>query len=421
MDLYVERFNMEIIYLGHQGWYFKSGRCSILVDPLFGETFGRGRKDQMLFQFWPPRIFDFSKLPSISAVFISHEHEDHFHIPTLNQISRRVPIYMSALSSKTSFEVLKKMGFKVFSLEPGRTVSLGPLKFRACFPDQLEMPALDEFDTLGYVVSETKSRGVFFTPVDVPTSRDMRDAIRFVRRDSAHLSFYAGHLRVNGLKRHPKSVKFYRHAYRPTPGQVFSLVGKTLKIEETTASFLCAPPFSESPTDYQWFYTAKNGKYLPACGKKSISKGGLRQLQRGLCEIAEFVFDRHLFHLCNSAERDYFKKPTVVFILKSGNDGKKVGYEYDPRSCCFKKIKNPSKPSDYMSAFECWASDLLEIFRGNFEVRILTLGHCRYWDDPLLLKGYLLYKILWPFFHPLRRPKQNLKRYLQQYKEVKTA
>jgi L-ascorbate metabolism protein UlaG (beta-lactamase superfamily) len=71
-------------FLGHQGWMFSAHESRILVDPLLCDGFGH---DGVIGEVYPPRVIDLSRFPAIDAVLITHEHEDHFNIPTLNRLT----------------------------------------------------------------------------------------------------------------------------------------------------------------------------------------------------------------------------------------------------------------------------------------------------------------------------------------------
>ena len=62
-------------FLGHQGGMFSSRETHILVDPLLFDEFGQTATAPMLV--YPSRQLRLDALPPISAVFFTHEHEDH--------------------------------------------------------------------------------------------------------------------------------------------------------------------------------------------------------------------------------------------------------------------------------------------------------------------------------------------------------
>ena len=171
-------------FLGHQGWLFTSGDTSLLVDPLLTENFcDAGRVGRV----FPPRRFDFDRFPPITAVFFSHEHEDHFAIPTLQRLERRIPVFLSSRSSEAARAILRQLNFDVSLLEPGSGVTLGALSLHAFSPDHLAADNYDEWDVLPYLVLDRADHGSFFTHVDVePTSRAEHSARALVKRPGLH-------------------------------------------------------------------------------------------------------------------------------------------------------------------------------------------------------------------------------------------
>src|SRR5262249_48600652 len=97
-------------FLGHQGWLFSTATTRLLVDPLLTAHIGHGG---VVGRVYPPRIFDLDAFPAIDAVLLTHEHEDHFDIPSLNRLDRGIPIVLSQRSSGAARAILDEMGFRV--------------------------------------------------------------------------------------------------------------------------------------------------------------------------------------------------------------------------------------------------------------------------------------------------------------------
>src|SRR5947199_54393 len=114
-------------FLGHQGWMIRSPRACLLVDPLLCEHFGDVHA--LDYRVYPPRVWCHEALPAVDAVFLSHEHDDHFDVPSLARIDRAIPVYMSAHSSTAAFQILRQMGFVARPLVPGVPVVIEDLQF----------------------------------------------------------------------------------------------------------------------------------------------------------------------------------------------------------------------------------------------------------------------------------------------------
>jgi len=152
-------------FLGHQGWAFAAGETRVLVDPLLSTHFGHGGGVGVVY---PPRRFDFTRFPAIDAVLITHEHEDHFDVPSLTRLDRRIPILLSAMSSAAARTLLDEMGFQVRLVRGGDSVTVGELTIDLFPPDHLRAPEGDEWDVLQFVVRDRNGDGSFTSGVDCP-------------------------------------------------------------------------------------------------------------------------------------------------------------------------------------------------------------------------------------------------------------
>ena len=118
--------------LGHQGWLLSSASTRVLVDPLLGDRMGHGGHVGPMY---PPRRIDFAAFPAVDAVILSHEHDDHFDIPTLHRLDRRIPVYLSSRASTAANALLRDMGFTVHPLRPNSTLAIGDLRYRSFVAD----------------------------------------------------------------------------------------------------------------------------------------------------------------------------------------------------------------------------------------------------------------------------------------------
>ena len=152
-------------FFGHQGWMVRSGRTCVLVDPLFCEEFGDVHA--LAYRVYPPRVLRAEAFPPIDAVILSHEHDDHFDIPSLARLDRRIPIFMSVHSSIAAFEILRRMGFVVQPLVPGVPLDVGDLQIVPFSGDHVSVNCADEWDALPYLIHDKTNGGSFFSMVDV--------------------------------------------------------------------------------------------------------------------------------------------------------------------------------------------------------------------------------------------------------------
>ncbi|MEM6995860.1 MAG: MBL fold metallo-hydrolase [Myxococcota bacterium] len=164
----------EVTFLGHQGWLVRSPSTCILIDPILTERFGHGGH---VGRVYPPRRIDVAAFPPVDAVVVTHEHDDHFDIPSLHRIDRDVPIHLSSRSSVAAFALLRQMGFEVAALPAGATTAIGELRYRTFAPEHREARGADEWDVFPFVVSDVAGHGSFASSVDVAPPEAMLRAL----------------------------------------------------------------------------------------------------------------------------------------------------------------------------------------------------------------------------------------------------
>ncbi len=100
---------MEVQLISHASVLIRSD-VTIWTDPwLFGKAFNDS------WSLFPEAVFDASLYDGIDYIFISHEHPDHFHIPTLrsmpDEFKRRVTILYQHNNSDKMPNALNRFGF----------------------------------------------------------------------------------------------------------------------------------------------------------------------------------------------------------------------------------------------------------------------------------------------------------------------
>src|SRR5215468_1330965 len=156
-------------FLGHQGWMVRTDRTCLLIDPLLREDFGDVHA--LSYRVFPPRVVTVEAFPRIDALLLSHEHDDHFDIPSLATLDRRIPVYLSARSSSAARDILATMGFTVHPWLPGAGVRIGDLEALAFAGDHVTVNCGDEWDTLPYLIRSTEGHGSFLSMVDIPLTQ----------------------------------------------------------------------------------------------------------------------------------------------------------------------------------------------------------------------------------------------------------
>src|SRR6266849_5666068 len=156
---------LSTTFLGHQGWLFQSKTSCFLVDPLLCEEFGEAQA--LEYRVYPPRVFTFENFPKVNGVVLTHEHDDHFDIPSLARLERSIPIFLSSGSSIAARQILREMGFTVHPLIPGQSVRFGDLELTPFCGEHINANNNDEWDTLPFFVRDVGGSGNFFSMVDI--------------------------------------------------------------------------------------------------------------------------------------------------------------------------------------------------------------------------------------------------------------
>ncbi|QDK39330.1 MBL fold metallo-hydrolase [Bdellovibrio sp. NC01] len=114
---------LKISRILHAGYVFESGATTIACDPLFENPFSRN-----CYAFPEVRfVHEEIKRLKFDAVFISHYHDDHCSMESLNYLDRSTPIYMFCLFEEM-FTLIKQLGFtNVYPLTLNQAVTIGDI------------------------------------------------------------------------------------------------------------------------------------------------------------------------------------------------------------------------------------------------------------------------------------------------------
>ncbi len=116
---------MQMTFLGHQSWMLSHDSTNILIDPLLVNSFGHS--DAVEFYVYPPRTVNLDKMPRLAGMILSHEHLDHFHLPSLIHLSKDVPVYVSTLMLDCVCEAIEQLGLKIHRITPGKKFQVGSM------------------------------------------------------------------------------------------------------------------------------------------------------------------------------------------------------------------------------------------------------------------------------------------------------
>lgn len=110
----------KITVVGAAGLLFQWKETNILSDPWMEGPCMLGSWTN-----YPPSGMLVSDLPKIDAIWISHEHSDHYHEPTLSLLDKNIPVYLTKFNDGHLAKRLKKLGFtKIREIKTGQSVSI---------------------------------------------------------------------------------------------------------------------------------------------------------------------------------------------------------------------------------------------------------------------------------------------------------
>ena len=117
---YDEKIPPKITIVGSASLLIQWNDFNILTDPWI--------EGSAVFDSWinyPPSNISISSLPKIDAIWISHEHSDHFNEYTLSLIDKSIKIYVPDFDDCRLEKLVRKLGFKnIISMHPGELYSL---------------------------------------------------------------------------------------------------------------------------------------------------------------------------------------------------------------------------------------------------------------------------------------------------------
>jgi hypothetical protein len=463
---------LSTTFLGHQGWLFQSKTSCLLVDPLLCEEFGYAHA--LEYRVYPPRVFTFDAFPKIDGVALTHEHDDHFDIPSLARLERTIPIFLSSRSSAAARQILTEMGFTVHPLTPGQSARFGDLELTPFCGEHITANNNDEWDTLPFFVRDTGGSGNFFSMVDITLSeqhlkwaraKDSRPVVITWTNnllDWSHMAdfvdehengtqeslvkmgvdrkviieswgtpaamlicaggftFYGDRSWLNqrafcvdspGVCQMMSKLYPKEQFHAARPGQTFWMEGHRLKrVLDDTPYLRTTPPET-------WPSRAKAGvrevpDYAPATGRREMESGDYALLEQRLQEFAGALVGGTIFRGLHSllASDAQGRIPTFAIVTRDGRSDDRQVYEYVPAECAFTKGAVKAKDT-YLAGMECWATDLLAVLGGDLGPIALNFGRARLWNASPGRFVFDVFGELNRFSHPLRRPAEYLRTY----------
>src|SRR5262249_28576456 len=171
-------YAMRATLLGHACWLFETTAGCFLTDPVLFDPFEEGTVTSC-----PRRAVYVDRLPALQGIIVSHRHLDHFDLPSLAVLDRRVPVWCP--DDPFLLYGLQRLGFcDVRRLAPFVAHQIGALWL-------LPTPSLNR-EVLEYGLVLQDETGAIFNQVDTFLAAD---TIQRLRREvgqlDVHLAMYA--------------------------------------------------------------------------------------------------------------------------------------------------------------------------------------------------------------------------------------
>ena len=169
---------MRATLVGHACWLFETMAGCFLMDPVLFDPFEEGTVTSC-----PRRAVRLEQLPALQGLIVSHRHLDHFDLPSLAVLDRRVPVFCP--DDPFLLYGLQRLGFRdIRCLAPFVVQRIGGLQL-------LPTPSLNR-DVLEYGLVVQDETGAIFNQVDTFLAAD---TIQHLRREvgqlDVHLAMYA--------------------------------------------------------------------------------------------------------------------------------------------------------------------------------------------------------------------------------------
>jgi hypothetical protein len=295
---------------------------------------------------------------------------------------------------------------------------------------------------VAFIIRDPTDGSMFFTTVDVSCTEEMASQLLDAcasddDRIMAHTADRAAwigkkHLRAflfgrsedpaaGGESPHRDVVDEFTsgRAVKMFAGEKISFDRSRLVSSERKSPFLEVAAESSWGKRARWRYHPESPHFEPAAGRFELLESENEELAELMDSLAEYLYGSKLFRKLFAINADFRsqRKATFLLLLVADSDRNHFALEYDMRSCSFISVAPTNPRNEYLCGIECFAADLLAVFRGEFEPRILSLGHSRVWcQDSSVPDAFM--DVIWPFFHPLRWPHRCLARYREQVKSL---
>lgn len=382
-----------------------------MIDPVLFDKYGNGPNDMLYPAIHKGQVrhVDFSKLPRMNALIITHEHEDHFDIKSLNCFSRKIKIYISANSSIALESILKEMGFsKIVKIVPNKIFAIGDLELTGLTPPK-QLALIDEWDVIPLLITNKNKDISFFYTVDRVSlffEKDYPPSYLMPKIKTKSIL-----VNTEGIFHHLPTKDIYTFDFRKRSAQFLAYGAKisfkkdsVLKVNELN-TFSSIQKVTKVALKKKIFTSKQK---FPKMNQKEWS-----HLEKRLNSLASDLYATPLFmKLLNLRAVDPEK--SFYFLILDGS--KTVAYKYCLISANFIKIQKRKK---YFASCMCHGKDLLKVLDGQIEPRVLNLNRSHWHCHPELGIPLFLSSHLWQVLHPLKQPALAYRRYQTRLKRIR--
>jgi L-ascorbate metabolism protein UlaG (beta-lactamase superfamily) len=124
-----DKHDLAAVWIGHATVLLRVGGLTILTDPVFSNRIGLGLGLLTCgpLRFLAPAL-SIRELPAIDLILVSHAHFDHLDRPTLNRLSKRIPV----ITAHHTADLVRDLGFTaVTEMRWGESLSVASVRLTA--------------------------------------------------------------------------------------------------------------------------------------------------------------------------------------------------------------------------------------------------------------------------------------------------
>lgn len=450
---------MQVTFLGHQGWHFARNGRGFLLDPIL-EEFGNGAARLPV---WPPRRLDLALFEPLEAAIISHEHADHFSLETLAALPRRCRIWIPDLASAAMGTAIREMGFQVDRFTALRPFVIGDLQvialpglYNTLEPDTYALLVRDALGSSFLTAIDTVAHPDVFTwlaqhcpqrTLDNLTNNFVESRHRLASDPMAHLSSrstvaasmiefvqkFAPQRAVisgqgwsfKGSKAHlnhsffsvdnawlteaARSTAPHVEWYEGVPGLRFTLQGMQLSVDHSSLVV-----HAERPTrEFRPQSVRVAEPFAAWSGVDEIPQSRLKSVREFIQQRFGGILGAHAPKLMEALYYLKFQdvgelQPSLALVLRNG--ATRNVFELDYGQLCFREVA-ASGARHAAVGLELWASDLELLLGAEEEVFLIYESAVRPWSHVpgLVAESMLIESFMW--FTPRFRPDSYLEFY----------